>query len=190
MIDFKPDETICLNVSSHTEIQLFFISEIYCLDFEKLVEYKSLVGNDPEAFTGKIWIDLRFRKIIAAEYVSMFGEYVKRGGTSKYVYSKRLETNNELAITTDKLEDLQRMPQIKTPKQPKGIESVYAYAHFKSKGYELSNEFYDRVISGEAPKRKERKESIESLTEKMLYAVSVEDYEAAAVFRDKIKSMA
>lgn len=190
MIEFDPINTICVNVASHTPIQLFFISEKYCLDFEKLVGYKKYVGNGPQDFTGKIWIDLRFSKIIAIEYINLFGDFVKRGDTTKYVYSKRLETDDNLAITTDKLQEFHRMPQIKTPKQPKGIESVYAYAHFKSKGYDLSNDYYDKFLSGDAPKRKERKESIESLTEKMMHAVSIEDYETAAIIRDKIKSMA
>ena len=190
MIEFDPASTICVNVASHTPIQLFFISEKYGLDFEKLVSFKSYVGNGPEDFTGKLWIDLRHLKIVAFEYVNMFGEFVARGESTKYVYAKRLETDPCFSITTDRLEELHRMPQIKTPKQPKGIESVYAYSHFRSKGHALSNEFYDRLFAGDAPKRKQRKESIESLTEQMLNAVAIEDYETAAVLRDRIKSMA
>jgi excinuclease UvrABC helicase subunit UvrB len=76
--------------------------------------------------------------------------------------------------------DLQAMSVSKSPKIAKTPENIVFYSYYSNKGWNLKIDSFDRILTGE------QKENTKYLTKMMRDAIDGEDYETAAILRDKI----
>lgn len=180
MSEFDMDNIIMINVKSHNLTQLFYICENLNLNFEKLANYKKLSGDKPGDFTGKVWIDTKLSILIGVEYIHMFGDFVKRGDSMKYIYPKRIETYENYAIGLNELEIMRKIQPIKTPKRPNNLDSFFTYKSLIEKGYDLKDYYYESKMVNT---------KIHHLKNKLSECLEIENYEMAAEIRDQINEL-
>lgn len=180
MHQFDIDNVVMINVRSHNLTQLFYISEYFNFNFEKLVNYKNLSGDKPGDFTGKIWIDTKLSILIGVEYIHIFGDFVKRGESMKYIYPKKIETYENYAIGLNELEIMKKIQPIKTPKRPNNLDSFFTYKSLLERGYDIKDSYYEsKMVSSK----------IHYLNNKLSECLEVENYEMAAEIRDQINEL-
>jgi len=177
MHEFDIDNIIMINVRSHNLTQLFYISENLNLNFEKLANYKNISGDKPGDFTGKVWIDTKLSIVIGAEYIKMFGDFVKRGDTMKYLYPKKIETYENYSIGLNELELMKKIQPVKNSKRPNNLDSFFAYKSLIEKGYDLKDSYYESKMINTR---------IYQLKNKLSECLELENYELAAEIRDQI----
>lgn len=197
MVYFDREHIVCVNVRSHSQKQLFAISERYGLNFEVLVELKGMATNLPGQFTGKIWLDSRLDVMLASEFKSNYdlvenpdGDgYVKVYRNEKMIFIEDAAAEMFYSpIGEEEKEILRGIPQIKATKAKK--DSMERYVYYLSKGYDINMVSFDRFLSGERKiTRPHENMSIKRLGKLMEDAVRREDYELAAELRDRISVM-
>ncbi len=176
---FDISKIVCISVGSCTLTQLFSFAMSFGIDFTALAEMKAECGTGSGQLSGKVWLDIGLMEVVALERNSIFYEYECRGGSQKKRYTKNFEMLTQYDGIGYML-DLQAMSVSKSPKIAKTPENIVFYSYYSNKGWNLKIDSFDRILTGE------QKENTKYLTKMMRDAIDGEDYETAAILRDKI----
>jgi hypothetical protein len=119
-------KVICINLSSLNTEQVFSICEFYKLSFEALMYMKSTDVH-------KIWVEPSSEYAVAASYVC---------SKDKPVWNEVFESP-----TSKEYKKIINTPVVKVPKLTKTEQSIKNYIHFKSNGYTINIDSFEKKSS-------------------------------------------
>lgn len=119
-------KVICINLSSLNTEQVFSICEFYKLSFEALMYMKKTDVH-------KIWVEPNSEYAVAASYVC---------SKDKPVWNEVFESP-----TSKEYKKIISAPVVKVPKLTKTEQAKKNYIYFKSNGYEINIESFEKISS-------------------------------------------
>jgi hypothetical protein len=161
---YDPSNIVCINAKSTLD-QVF--ATCVANDVDPVPTISFIYGNGHLEMT-RVWFEKKTGVLVAYSYQEDHKEYYH---------------NVDCLIPKKAISNMSHSPQ-KTPKLKVNEDSIGAYQRLKSIGIDLGIEKLEKVSLVQ-----KKRELLEKLQQDLIDAIDTEDYEKAAVLRDRIKAM-